>query len=115
MLYAGRPFFSRIRTPMRAFLIATVEFVIFVAAVKLFATEPKAGGWAATTAATAPLSDSDDDKAFYALGVAVSQNIASFNFTPAELEKVKQGFTDGALGKPSQVDVQTYIPRLREL
>ena len=100
---------------MRAFLIATVGFVIFVVAVKLFATEPKAGGSATTAAATAPLSGSDDDKAFYALGVAVSQNIASFNFTPAELEKVKQGFTDGALGKPSQVDIQTYIPRLREL
>lgn len=97
---------------MRAFLIATVGFVLFVVAVKLFATEPKAK---AATAATSTLTGSEDDKALYALGVAVSQNIASFEFTAAELEKVKQGFTDGALGKPSQVDVQTYIPRLREL
>ena len=99
---------------MRAFLIATVGFVLFVAAVKLFATEPKTQG-AATQAAGAPLSGSDDDKALYALGIAVSQNIASFGFTAAELDKVKQGFTDGAMGKPSQVDVQTYIPRLREM
>ena len=100
---------------MRAFLIATVGFVLFVVAVKLFATdEPKAKGAAGATA-SAPLTGSEDDKALYALGVAVSQNIASFEFTPAELDKVKQGFTDGALGKTPQVDVQTYIPRLREM
>nr|WP_298720048.1 FKBP-type peptidyl-prolyl cis-trans isomerase [uncultured Steroidobacter sp.] len=99
---------------MRAFLIAAVGFVVFVAAVKLFAREPAAGA-AQPAAAGAALTGSEEDKAFYALGVAVSQNIASFDFTPAELEKVKQGFTDGALGKPSQVDVATYIPRLREL
>lgn len=99
---------------MRAFLIAAVGFLVFVAAVKLYAKEPKAAAAGAATT-SAPLAGSEDDKAFYALGVAVSQNIASFNFTPAELEKVKQGFTDGALGKPSQVDVQNYIPRLREL
>ncbi|HEY0682582.1 MAG TPA: FKBP-type peptidyl-prolyl cis-trans isomerase [Steroidobacter sp.] len=99
---------------MRAFLIATVGFVLFVVAVKLFATEPKAKAAAAPTA-SAPLTGSDDEKALYALGVAVSQNIASFEFTPAELEKVKQGFTDGALGKKPAVDVQTYIPRLREM
>lgn len=99
---------------MRAFVIALVGFLVFVAAVKFFAKEPAAQAAAAPTSA-APVSGSDDDKAFYALGVAVSQNIASFNFTPAELEKVKQGFTDGALGNKPQVDVQQYIPRLREL
>jgi FKBP-type peptidyl-prolyl cis-trans isomerase FkpA len=99
---------------MRAFVIALVGFLVFVAAVKFFAKEPAAHA-AAAASSSAPVSGSDDDKAFYALGIAVSQNIASFNFTPAELEKVKQGFTDGALGKKPQVDVQTYIPRLREL
>ncbi len=99
---------------MRAFLIATVGFVLFVVAVKLFATdEPKARTAAASTSSAAL--GSDDDKALYALGVAVSQNIASFEFTPAELDKVKQGFTDGALGKEPQVDVQSYFGRLREM
>ena len=101
---------------MRAFVLALVGFVVFVAAVKLFSSkEPAAGAATAAATSSATLTGSEDDKAFYALGVAVSQNIASFNFTPAELEKVKQGFTDGALGKPSQVEVQNYIPRLREL
>lgn len=100
---------------MRAFLIATFGFVLFVVAVKLFATEPKIAPHSATQAATAGFSGSEDDKALYALGVAVSQNIVSFDFTPAELDKVKQGFTDGALGKDPQVDVQAYFPRLREM
>ena len=100
---------------MRAFLIATIGFVLFVVAVKLFA-EPKTKGAAAhPTAAAATLGGTEDEKALYALGVAVSQNLISFNFTPAELEQVKLGFTDGALGKTPQVDVQTYIPKLREL
>src|SRR5688572_31154877 len=91
------------RTPMRAFLIATIGFVLFVVAVKLFA-EPKTKGAAAhPTAAAATLGGTEDEKALYALGVAVSQNLISFNFTPAELEQVKLGFTDGALGKTPQV------------
>lgn len=102
---------------MRAFLIATVGFVVFVAAVKLYANEGAANGprTAMSQSGTAAVSGSEDDKALYALGVAVAQNITSFDFTPAELEKVKQGFTDGALGKPAQLDVQAYFPRLREL
>ncbi|MBM0107477.1 FKBP-type peptidyl-prolyl cis-trans isomerase [Steroidobacter sp. S1-65] len=100
---------------MRAFLIATVGFVLFVVAVKLFATDDAKAKAGSAPTASAPLTGSEDDKALYALGVAVSQNIVSFEFTPAELEKVKQGFTDGALGKTPQVDVQSYFSRLREM
>lgn len=103
---------------MRAFLIATVGFVVFVAAVKLYANEPRGAANEPKSAAShggAAAAGSDDDKALYALGVAVSQNIVSFDFTPAELEKVKKGFTDGALGKQAEMDVQSYFPRLREL
>jgi FKBP-type peptidyl-prolyl cis-trans isomerase len=102
---------------MRAPVIATIGFVLFVVAVKLYATEPKTQGAKAPQAAAtlATLDGSEEDKALYALGVAVSQNIASFDFTPAELEQVKLGFSDGALGKTPRVDVASYIPKLREL
>jgi FKBP-type peptidyl-prolyl cis-trans isomerase FkpA/FKBP-type peptidyl-prolyl cis-trans isomerase FklB len=101
---------------MRALVIATIGFVLFVAAVKLYGGESKAQGAATHRAgAAATLGSSEEDKALYALGVAVSQNISSFDFTAAELEQVKVGFTDGALGKTPQVDVQAYIPKLREL
>ena len=99
---------------MRAPVIATIGFVLFVVAVKLYAKEPKTAG-AKAQQTTATLGGSEDDKALYALGVAVSQSIASFDFTQAELDQVKAGFTDGALGNTPQVDVQAYIPKLREL
>ena len=41
----------------------------------------------------------EDDKAFYAFGVALSRNLSAFALTPAELELVKAGLTDGVLGK----------------
>jgi len=102
---------------MRAFLIAMVGFVVFVVAVKLYANDPKGAANERGSAVSqgGAVSGSEDDKALYALGVAVSQNIVSFDFTPAELEKVKQGFTDGALGKSADMDIQAYFPRLREM
>lgn len=99
---------------MKAFIIATIGFVLFVVAVKLFATEP-ATRTAAATHAAASLGGSEEQKALYALGVAVSQSIASFNLSQDELAQVQLGFADGALGKTPQVDVQSYIPKLREL
>ncbi len=59
----------------------------------------------------------DDDKALYALGVILSQNIRSFDFTDKELEMVKAGLADGAQGKETMdADaMQGYIPKLQEL
>jgi FKBP-type peptidyl-prolyl cis-trans isomerase FkpA len=107
-------FHAPTRTPMKAFVIATIGFVLFVGAVKLFAKEPKAQKAAAPHAA-ATIGGSEDEKALYALGVAVSQSIASFNLSQQELAQVQLGFADGALGRTPQVDVQSYIPKLREL
>jgi FKBP-type peptidyl-prolyl cis-trans isomerase FkpA/FKBP-type peptidyl-prolyl cis-trans isomerase FklB len=57
----------------------------------------------------------EDEKTLYALGVAISRNLASFALTPAELEQVKAGLTDAALGKTSQVEMQTYGPKIQQL
>lgn len=57
---------------------------------------------------------SEEQKTFYALGVALSQNLGSFNLTPAELELVKAGLTDGSTGKAT-IDLEAYIPKLSEL
>jgi FKBP-type peptidyl-prolyl cis-trans isomerase len=57
----------------------------------------------------------EEEKALYALGVAVSQNLAPFNLSPVELEMVKAGLTDSALHKPTKVDPQAYYPKLREM
>lgn len=68
----------------------------------------------APVALSAAEPQTEEQKAFYALGVAISRNLASFNLTPAELELVKAGLTDGATGK-STIDLEAYVQKLSEL
>lgn len=67
----------------------------------------------AASSAAAPTTE--NDKTFYALGLAISQNLAAFGLSAAELEMVKAGLSDGVQGKPAQVDLRTYGPKLQEL
>ncbi len=66
----------------------------------------------AAPAASAPTSETE--KTLYALGLAISQNLAVFDLSEAELDLVKAGLTDGVLGRPAQVDLRTYGPKLQE-
>jgi FKBP-type peptidyl-prolyl cis-trans isomerase FkpA/FKBP-type peptidyl-prolyl cis-trans isomerase FklB len=68
----------------------------------------------AVAAPAAPQPKSEEDKTFYALGLAMSQNLAVFGLSEAELEMVKAGLTDGVLGKPHAVELPAYMPKLQE-
>jgi len=57
----------------------------------------------------------EDEKVLYAIGLMVSQNLAWFNLTEAELKMVEQGMEDGALKKAQKVDLRTYGPKIQEL
>lgn len=57
----------------------------------------------------------EDQKALYALGVALSRNLTSLNLTAAELEVVEAGLSDGTLNKPKLVDSEQYLPKVQEL
>jgi FKBP-type peptidyl-prolyl cis-trans isomerase FkpA/FKBP-type peptidyl-prolyl cis-trans isomerase FklB len=57
----------------------------------------------------------EEEKTLYALGLAVSQGLAAFNLTPAELELVKAGIVDGVLKQTPKVELQAYGPKVREL
>ena len=57
----------------------------------------------------------DQDKTLYALGVALSDRLAPFALSPAELEMVKAGLTDGALGHPHKVEPREYMGKIQEL
>jgi len=72
-------------------------------------------GVVTVVAAAGPEPATEDQKAFYALGLAVSQNLATFNLSETELEMVKAGLTDGVLHKPPKADLQTYGPKVQEL
>ncbi|MCL1925705.1 MAG: FKBP-type peptidyl-prolyl cis-trans isomerase [Syntrophorhabdaceae bacterium] len=56
----------------------------------------------------------EDQKVFYALGVLLHRQVASFQLAPAELELVKQGLTDANAGKTPIVDMQIYGPMVQE-
>jgi len=70
---------------------------------------------AANTRAAGPEPKSDDEKTIYAIGLALSQNLAGFKLSEKELELVKAGLTDGVLGREKKVDLQTFGPRINQL
>jgi hypothetical protein len=65
--------------------------------------------------ATAADPKTDDDKTFYALGIALSRNLAIFELKPSELEYVQQGLADGVLDKDKKVDFDAYSGKIQNL
>jgi FKBP-type peptidyl-prolyl cis-trans isomerase FkpA len=74
-------------------------------------------GLAGCAKAAPPTPKTDDEKALYSLGVILSRNIQTFNFTDAELEMVKQGLNDGAHDKPKldNAAMEALLPKLQAL
>jgi FKBP-type peptidyl-prolyl cis-trans isomerase FkpA len=66
----------------------------------------------AKVAGTAPATESA--RTLYAIGLVMSQNLGPLKLTAAELASVQEGLTDGVLGRPAKVDLQTYGPKLQE-
>jgi FKBP-type peptidyl-prolyl cis-trans isomerase FkpA/FKBP-type peptidyl-prolyl cis-trans isomerase FklB len=57
----------------------------------------------------------DDDRALYAIGLFLSDRLAPFALTAAELELVKAGLTDGALGRERKLDPRAHAARIQQL
>ena len=59
----------------------------------------------------------DEEKALYGLGVIMSRNIQTFEFTDKELAMISAGLTDGAHDKSSMdtAAIEAVIPKLQEL
>lgn len=72
---------------------------------------------ACAQAAQTPVAKTDDEKALYALGVMLSTNIRTFEFTDKEFEMVKAGLADGLRDKSKieQEEMQKLLPKLQEL
>jgi FKBP-type peptidyl-prolyl cis-trans isomerase FkpA/FKBP-type peptidyl-prolyl cis-trans isomerase FklB len=69
----------------------------------------------ASSAVLAADPKTEDQKTLYALGLAISRNLASFNLTPAEIEYVKAGLQDGLLAKKPKVELEAYGPKIGQL
>jgi FKBP-type peptidyl-prolyl cis-trans isomerase FkpA len=57
----------------------------------------------------------EDQKTFYAIGLMVARQLSPFSLTPAELDFVMQGVTDGAMGKKPLVEIEAYNPKVQAL
>lgn len=71
-------------------------------------------GVSAVLAATAEPKN-DEQKTFYALGLAISQSLSGFSLSESELEFVKAGLTDGVLKHPPKVEIQAFGPKIQQL
>jgi len=58
--------------------------------------------------------DTEDQKTLYALGLALSRNLATFNLTPEELTTVQAGLSDGLFAKEKKVDLDKYGQKVQE-
>jgi FKBP-type peptidyl-prolyl cis-trans isomerase FkpA len=75
------------------------------------AASPGAAGAAGASPAAAV---TNDPQLFYALGVLLGQNVRILHLTPAELEQVKSGLGDSAQGKKTDIDLNSYGPKLQQ-
>jgi FKBP-type peptidyl-prolyl cis-trans isomerase FkpA/FKBP-type peptidyl-prolyl cis-trans isomerase FklB len=69
----------------------------------------------AATEAAAPALDSEEAKTLYALGLALSREVASYDLSPADLELVVAGLADGVLQRGERVDFAVYGDKVVEL
>jgi FKBP-type peptidyl-prolyl cis-trans isomerase FkpA/FKBP-type peptidyl-prolyl cis-trans isomerase FklB len=57
----------------------------------------------------------DNDKALYAIGVALADRLAPFALSAAELELVKAGLADAVLGRERKADPREQMPQIQQL
>jgi FKBP-type peptidyl-prolyl cis-trans isomerase FkpA/FKBP-type peptidyl-prolyl cis-trans isomerase FklB len=70
---------------------------------------------AGCTKAAPPKPVTDDEKTLYSLGVLLSRQLETFEFTQKEIDLVKAGLEDGALGKPAQVEAEKFAENVQKL
>jgi FKBP-type peptidyl-prolyl cis-trans isomerase FkpA len=57
----------------------------------------------------------EEQKAFYAMGLALSTKLSVFNLSKEELEMVEAGLRDGTLHNKPKVDLSLYGPKIQQL
>lgn len=87
--------------------------LVCVAMLALVACQQQKSGAASSKAAANP--QTEEQKAFYALGLSLGRNIAVFDMTPEELEYVKAGLEAQLKGDKPAVELQEFGPKLGEL
>jgi len=71
--------------------------------------------WSPATRSVQAQPANGTEKTLYALGVAMSQNLAVFALSPSEVATVNRGIKDGISGKAGDIDVRAYGPKFQQL
>lgn len=72
-------------------------------------------GCAASAEDTAPALDTDEQKALYAVGFAISKNLQNLDLTAEEVVLVQLGMKDGLLGLDEKIDINSFLPKLEAI
>ena len=86
---------------MRRRMPLLIPAVVALAVVPVLATTPPASGGGA-----------DDEKVLYAIGLALSQRLADYGLTEAELAHIQAGLADGVLGRTPKYDLEEWGPKI---
>ena len=100
--------------------------LLLLCALPVSALAVDAPGKAPTAAASAPSAAakptkpagpamSDEDKTLFAIGEILSASVKPFALREAEMRQVQAGFASGMRGKQSNVDIDTYRPKIQAL
>lgn len=68
-----------------------------------------------SVSAESPTPTTDEQKTLYTLGLAISQSLAVFNLSEAELALVNAGLADGVLKREPKVNAQEFMPKVQQL
>lgn len=72
-------------------------------------------GVATVALAQPPADATEDQKLLYALGIVVSQNLATFDLSEGDLKLVLAGIADGVNGKDHGVDLAATMPQIQAM
>jgi FKBP-type peptidyl-prolyl cis-trans isomerase FkpA len=70
---------------------------------------------ALTMSATAQKLDTDEQKTFYAIGLAISQSLHTFSLSKDELELVKAGLSDGVMKVAPKLKPEEFMAKIQAL
>ncbi len=71
--------------------------------------------FAAAGSARAQTPKTEEEKTFYALGLAIGRSLGAFNLSKPELDIVKKGITDSVTGVKPVVELEAYGPKFDDL
>lgn len=69
----------------------------------------------AAVASGAQAPQTEEQKTFYSLGLALGRDLSMFDLSPAEAEMVSAGFKDSVAGKKPATELEAYAPKISAL